>query len=59
MTDLAKMGRPTSNPRDKYIGVRASKNEVEMLDFCTEKTGKSKTDILMEGLEKVYNELKG
>ncbi|HGK5813427.1 TPA: hypothetical protein ACJ3C3_000128 [Streptococcus agalactiae] len=55
---MAKMGRPTSNPRDKYIGVRASKNEVEMLDFCTEKTGKSKTDILMEGLEKVYNELK-
>ncbi|HEL1562153.1 hypothetical protein [Streptococcus suis] len=55
----AKMGRPTTNPRDKYIGIRASSNEVEMLDFCTKETGKSKTDILMMGLEKVYKDLKG
>ncbi|HEM6456335.1 TPA: hypothetical protein U2D46_002208 [Streptococcus suis] len=55
----AKMGRPTTNPRDKYIGIRASANEVEMLDFCTKETGKSKTDILMMGLEKVYKDLKG
>lgn len=53
------MGRPTTNPRDKYIGIRASSNEVEMLDFCTKETGKSKTDILMMGLEKVYKDLKG
>ena len=54
-----KMGRPTSNPRDKYVGIRVSANEIEMLDFCTENTGKSKTDILVEGLKKVYKELKG
>ena len=54
-----KMGRPTSNPRKNYTGIRMSDNEIAMLNYCTEKTGKSKTDVLMDGLEKVYKDLKG
>lgn len=55
----AKMGRPTSNPRSKNIGFRVTDEQFEMLEECVRLTGKSKTDIIALGLEKVYQELKG
>lgn len=52
------MGRPTKEPRKNYTGIRMSDAEIEKLDFCVDKTGKSKTDILMMGLDIVFEELK-
>ncbi|MBF0818281.1 hypothetical protein [Streptococcus acidominimus] len=57
----AKMGRPlkSDKPRSKNIGFRVTDEQFEMLEECVRLTGKSKTDIIALGLEKVYQELKG
>jgi uncharacterized protein (DUF1778 family) len=53
-----KMGRPTSDPKDIRIGLRLTQRQDEMLRECMEKLGKTRTEILMMGLEKVYKNLK-
>ncbi|MCS4488400.1 hypothetical protein [Streptococcus sciuri] len=58
MTTPKKLGRPTSNPKNHSKRLRMTDDEVEKLDFCVKTTGKTQTDILMLGLEKVYQELK-
>lgn len=56
---VAKVGRPKSeNPRRNNTRLRMNDEEVAMLEYCAEQTGKTKTEILMLGLEKVYNEIK-
>ncbi|WP_267247960.1 hypothetical protein [Streptococcus sp. Marseille-Q5986] len=58
MTTSKKIGRPTSNPKNQSKRLRMTEEQVAMLDYCVQKTGKTQTDILMIGLEKVYQELK-
>ncbi|HFI0215356.1 TPA: hypothetical protein ACGOVI_000512 [Streptococcus suis] len=56
---VAKVGRPKSeNPRKNNTRIRMTDEEVAMLEYCAEHTGKTKTEILMLGLDKVYNEIK-
>lgn len=52
-------GRPTENPRNNNTRIRMSDEEVEMLNYCSEKTGKTKTDIIVEGITRIFNDLKG
>ncbi|WP_185959862.1 hypothetical protein [Criibacterium bergeronii] len=51
------MGRPTDNPRDKQYRIRLTEDEEKKLAFCSEKSGKTKADILRIGLEKIYQEI--
>ena len=51
-------GRPTNNPKEKVLPVRLSKEDLEMLDYCIEKTGKSKAEIIRNGIKEVYAKLK-
>ncbi len=53
----AKMGRPTLNPKTQIIKIRATEQDREKLLFCCKKTGKTQYDIVIEGIDKVYNEL--
>ena len=53
-----KMGRPTTNPKNEIIKIRATKDDREKLLFCCEKTKKTQYDVVMEGIDKVYSELK-
>ena len=53
-----KMGRPTEDPKTNGYRLRMTEKEIEILNFCCEKTGKSKADILRLGLQKIYQELK-
>lgn len=53
-----KMGRPTDNPKNDIIKIRATKDDREKLLFCCEKTGKTQYDVVMDGIDKVYTELK-
>ena len=56
---VAKVGRPKSeNPRRNNTRLRMTDDEVAMLEYCAKITGNSKTEILMLGLQKVYNEIK-
>ncbi|EOS77877.1 hypothetical protein C819_00492 [Lachnospiraceae bacterium 10-1] len=51
-------GRPTKDPKNNQYRIRLSDREVELLEFCCEKTGLSKSDIVRKGIEKVYEEVK-
>lgn len=51
-------GRPTSNPKITEIKVRATKEDREKLLFCCNQTGKTQYEIVMQGIEEVYQKLK-
>lgn len=51
-------GRPTDNPKKHETRIRMSDKDIEMLEYCCNATGKTKADIIREGIRKVYNELK-
>lgn len=53
-----KMGRPTENPRTVQTRIRMNQQESEKLEYCAKKLNKSKTDIVVLGIEKVYSEIK-
>lgn len=53
----AKMGRPTLNPRNIQTRIRMSEQEAQMLKECAERLKKTKTDVVIMGIEKVYAEL--
>lgn len=51
-------GRPPSNdPKIHETRIRMSDKDIEMLDFCCQKTGKKKAQIIRMGIKKVYDEL--
>ena len=54
----AKMGRPTDNPKTEIIKIRATKDDREKLLFCCEKLGKTQYEVVMEGINKVYQKAK-
>lgn len=55
---MSPKGRPTDNPKKGRFEIRTSEEEEMMLNYCCEKTGKNRTDIVRIGIRKVYEELK-
>lgn len=53
----AKMGRPTDNPKNLSIKIRATKDDKERLLYCCKELNKTQYQILMEGLELVYEKI--
>lgn len=51
-------GRPTNNPKNEIIKIRATKEDRAKLIYCCEKTGMTQYKVITKGLEKVYNEIK-
>lgn len=51
-------GRPTENPKNDIIKVRATKEDREKLLYCCEMAGKTQYEIVMEGIDTVYQKLK-
>lgn len=50
-------GRPTDNPKTEQIKIRATKQDREKLLYCCEKTGMSQYEVIMLGIEKVYQKI--
>jgi predicted DNA-binding protein len=51
-------GRPPSkNPKNVDTRIRLSEDEARMLDFCKEKTGMTKADVIRRGIKKIYDEI--
>lgn len=50
-------GRPTNDPKRNQYRVRLSESDIEKLEFCHQKTGKTKAEIIRAGIDKVYREL--
>ena len=51
-------GRPTDDPKQLSTRVRLSQEDVDRLEYCAEKTGQSKADIIRQGIKSVYDRLK-
>lgn len=51
-------GRPTDNPKSGIIKIRATKEDREKLLYCCKITGKTQYEVVMEGIESVYQKLK-
>lgn len=51
-------GRPTDNPKKSEIKVRATKEDKEKLLYCCKKTRMTQYEVVMQGIDKVYNEIR-
>ncbi len=51
-------GRPTDSPKKYDTRIRMSDEDVKILEYCCKATGKSKADVIREGIRKVYAEIK-
>ena len=53
-----RIGRPTSdNARRLRVETRMNKEELEKLEYCCRVTGKSRSEIVREGIDVVYIKL--
>ncbi len=51
-------GRPTEDPKKHETRIRMSDKDIEILAYCCKITGKSKADIIREGIREVYAKIK-
>lgn len=50
-------GKMTDDPKVFQTKIRMSEEDIMILDYCVKATGKTKADIIREGIRKVYAEL--
>ncbi|WP_302826160.1 CopG family transcriptional regulator [Anaerofustis stercorihominis] len=53
-----KMGRPTQDPKDYQMRIRLGSKEKERLEYCSEYLNISKSDVIRQGIDEVYNKIK-
>lgn len=51
-------GRPTNEPKNLSTRIRLSDDDIKRLEFCCEKTGLKKSEIIRQGIKEVYKKLK-
>lgn len=51
-------GRPTDDPKTLSTRIRLSDEDIMRLNFCCEKTGLKKSEIIRLGIKEVYEKLK-
>ena len=56
--DVSPKGRPTDNPKTLSTRIRLSEEDVQRLEYCAEKTGMTKSEIIRLGIKEVYEKLK-
>lgn len=47
-------GRPTDNPKRHETRIRMSDEDINILEYCCKITGKSKADVIRDGIREVY-----
>ena len=52
-----KTGRPTDDPKTLSTRIRMSDEDIKRLQFCCDKLGKTKAEIIRMGIQKVCDEL--
>lgn len=50
-------GKMTDDPKVFQTKIRMSEEDIMILDYCVKVTGKTKADIIREGIRKIYQEL--
>lgn len=56
--DKQKPGKRTDEPKIFQTKIRMSEEDVSILDYCSKVTGRTKADIVREGIREVYKKLK-
>lgn len=51
-------GRPTNDPKKLSTRIRLSDDDIKRLEFCCEKTGLKKSEVIRQGIKEVYEKLK-
>lgn len=51
-------GRPTTNPKTEEIKIRATKEDKELLRECCDVLDKTQYEVVMDGIRRVYSEIK-
>jgi predicted DNA-binding protein len=54
---VPRTGRPTNDPKSIQYRIRLSESDLEKLDYCSKATGKTKAEIIREGIGRIYQEL--
>ena len=57
MEATKKMGRPTKNPKNIQTRIRMTEEQAKKLEFCAKEKNITKTDVIILGIEKVYQEI--
>lgn len=57
MNPPKKLGRPTTNPKTKSTRIRLTDDQDRKLDECSKKLNLTRTEVLLLGLDKVYQTL--
>ena len=53
-----KIGRPLStDPRNQRVETKMTLSEIEKLDYCCEISGKTRSEIIREGIDIIYSQL--
>lgn len=52
-----KMGRPTTNLRDKKIGFRMSASEIDDIQKCADAMNTQRVNVVVEGIKLLKKEL--
>ena len=51
-------GRPTDDHKTLSTRIRLSEEDIKRLEYCSEKTGLTKAEIIRQGIKEVYEKLK-
>ena len=52
------IGRTTDDPKTLSTRIRLSQDDIDMLNYCVEITGKTKSEIIRQGIKVIYQGLK-
>lgn len=52
-------GRPTADPKNKFLKIRVSQSDLDKLKYVAEKKQISKTEVIRIGIDFQYENLKG
>ncbi|HIS77419.1 MAG TPA: ribbon-helix-helix protein, CopG family [Candidatus Merdivicinus excrementipullorum] len=55
---MSPKGRPTNDPKTLSTRIRLSEEDVKRLQFCAEKTGMTKAEVIRSGIREMYDRLK-
>lgn len=51
-------GRPTKAPKKHETRIRMSDEDISILEECCKHTGKSKAEVIREGIREVYRKIR-
>lgn len=53
-----KLGRPTEDPNNVRLELRMTETHREKLDYCVDVTSLSRAEIIRQGIDVMYDEIK-